>query len=104
MGSFNVACSISNLSIGPGDPIAFFPLVPNTYPRNSRVHELAPQSNLIYSNCLFNPLCLPIFGEYDDYGGVGSIEENANTKALEQFFQIPISEIESFRLRCLTSP
>jgi hypothetical protein len=107
MGSFNRACSISSLSIGCGDPVAFFFLRPNTGPRSlfrddrlnwnlchrERLHRVGVSSGLIYSNCYFNPLALPIMGEYNDYGGVESIVEDTNTRALEKFFELSIDEI-----------
>ena len=97
MGSFNVACSVSNLSLHPGDPVAFIPLVPATH-RYKRTkdepHLVGVQSNLIYANCYFDPLCLPIFGEYADYGNISDIEENTNTRAVENLFGgIPINDI-----------
>jgi hypothetical protein len=38
-------------------------------------------------------LSLPIFGKYNDYGGLEEIEEDDNTKALERYFGIPIEAI-----------
>ena len=103
MGSFNRACSVSNLSIGYDDPVAFFLLAPNTMPRSSwkddelnyreKVHRVGIGSGLLHSNCYFNPIALPIFGTYNDYGGIANIQEDSNTRALEKFFGIPIDRI-----------
>lgn len=95
MGCFNVACSISNLSIGAGTEVAFFPLWPNKY---TKEHLVEPTSNLIYPYCYYNPLTLPIFGQYDDYGSVENIVEDDNTKAIEKFFNISIKEF----IECVT--
>lgn len=101
MGSFNVACSISNLSIRSGMKTRFYPLVPNsmtTYrPHVSDPHVLHPTSYLIYSNCLFNPFCLPILGEYNDYGTLENIVEDANTRIIEKYFGITIEQF----VRCV---
>jgi hypothetical protein len=35
----------------------------------------------------------PIFGNYDDYGGMEKIEEDDNTKSLEKYFGLTIQEI-----------
>lgn len=90
MGSYNVACSISNISIGPGEEILFFPLEKNEY----RYGIGDGNHFLIGSNCFYNPVCLPIFGEYDDYGGIENIVKNDNIKVIEKFFDgIPINDI-----------
>jgi len=103
MGSFNVACSVSNLSLGCGAPVAFFPLVPHQYlhgMNNKDPHCVGTQSMLTYSNCYFNPLSLPIFGVYNDYGTLEDIEKDSNTAALERFFNLPIEAI----VEVITSP
>lgn len=86
MGSFNVACSISSLSISAGTEVVFFPLLPIRY-GNSRLENA---KYLIYPNCYYQPFSLPIKGRYNDYGSVESIEEDENTKAIETFFGIGI--------------
>ena len=95
MGSFNVACSISHLSIGPGEKCYFLPLVRNKY------GLIDAQSNFISNegpSYFFWPFCFPIEGEYDDYGGIENIVHNANTKVIEQFVGISIEQFVS----CLT--
>jgi hypothetical protein len=89
MGSFNVACSISNISIGAGDPVAYIPLENARY----RYHIGDGNDMLIYMHCFYAPVTLPIFGEYDDYGGVECIEINRNTKIIEEFFGITIDKV-----------
>ncbi len=90
MGSYNVACSISNISIGPGEEILFFPLEKNKY----RYHIGDQNPFLLGSNCFYNPVCLPIFGEYDDYGGIENIDMNDNVQIIQKFFDgIPIHDI-----------
>lgn len=44
MGSFNVACSMSNISIDSGDEIAFLPLIANNY-RGESFATIGPESN-----------------------------------------------------------
>jgi len=96
MGCFNVACTVSHLSINCGDPVVYIPLLPKNwsirnYP-DYKHHLVGNQSGLIYSNCYFNPLTFPIKGQYNDYGGIENVEECANTKAIEKFFGMPIED------------
>lgn len=89
MGSFNVACSVSNISIGAGDPVAYIPLEVARYP----YHIGDGNDMLIYTHCFYAPVTMPIFGTYDDYGGVENIEKNKNTEIVEEYFGIPIDEV-----------
>ena len=85
MGSFNVTCSVSGISIDDGDPVAYFPL--------KKAEYIEPKSRfLIYANCLYEPVCLPIFGEYDDYGRV-FIARDTNVEIVEKHFGKPIDSI-----------
>lgn len=96
MGCFNVACSVSNLSIGASTRVAFIPLWPNVFPRESQNHLLIPEAHLIYSHHFYYPVCLPIFGEYDDYGGIENIECNENVDLIEKYFGMPIDSFIEF--------
>jgi len=89
MGSYNVACSISNLSINAGDPVVFIPL------RQSRFGAKLGDGNfsLIYCHAIYSPATLPIFGKYDWYGGIEDIERNANVEFLEAKFKDSIQSI-----------
>ena len=91
MGSFNVACSVSNISIRAGDPVAFIPLEVAKYP-----YKIGDGNHmLIYSNCFYAPATLPIFGEYDDYGGVENIIRDKNLEIIEKFFGKTIELVRS---------
>jgi hypothetical protein len=97
MGCFNVACSVSNISIGCGDRVVYIPLLPANWSLRShpeyKDHHVGRNSMLIYSNCYYEPFCLPIKGEYNDYGTLEYIDGDANTKALEKFFGADIEDI-----------
>ncbi len=67
MGCWNATCNISNLPIFAGEKIVVIPLV--------RIMHDAAATNCCYPTDNFVPLAFPIFGEYNDYGGV----ENATT-------------------------
>lgn len=84
MGSFNVACSVSNISICAGDPIAFIPLEVAKFP-----YKIGDGNHmLIYNHCFYAPATLPIFGTYDDYGGLENIENDTNLGIIEKYFGV----------------
>lgn len=91
MGCFNVACSISRISINHGDPVVFVPLLRRSYLNN--VDNSRGLPFLIYSNAVYSVLGFPIKGIYDHYGSIESIEKNANTKALEKFFKCNVEDL-----------
>jgi len=76
MGSWSVYCGTSNISITSGHECVLLPLKKNN------------RGNYSYSPYL--PATLPIFGEYDDYGGLENIKEDENTKFIEEYFGIDI--------------
>lgn len=94
MGSFNVACGISNISIGAGDKALIMPLINQGVYDNTKGFNYnylpIPKANLIYTHCLFKPLALPIVGKYNDYGTLEDIEYNRNTEIIEKFSGVSI--------------
>jgi hypothetical protein len=86
MGCWSVSCGISNLSIVAGQKCVVLPIR----------RELS-------INPLYDPkwvaATLPIYGTYDDYGGIEDIEENENTKLIEKHFNVPIHDFVYFFTR-----
>lgn len=76
MGSWSVYCGISNITITSGDSCVLIPL------KKSKGEYYSP----------YLPETLPIFGKYDDYGGIEDIEKNAGTNLLEEFYGCSIEE------------
>jgi hypothetical protein len=74
MGCWSIYCGISQIAITSGDKCVLLPL------KKERNGDYLP----------YLPATLPIFGEYDDYGGLVNIEETEYTKFLEEYFGIPI--------------
>lgn len=64
MGCWNETCLVSNLPITVGDEVAMILLVPS----HSFINGCGYRNN-----DFFKPCCLPIFGEYNDYGSVENI-------------------------------
>ena len=75
MGSWSVYCGTSNISIVSGQECALLPL------KKAKGYD---------SYLPYLPATLPIFGEYDDYGGLENIKEDENTKLIEEYFGIDI--------------
>lgn len=82
MGSWSVYCGISRITITAGRKCVFLPLIESK-------HYSGDYDKYI-------PATLPIFGEYDDYGGIEGIEENENTKIIEDFYKCSIDDFCKF--------
>lgn len=100
MGSFNISCAVSHITIHYGDRAFLFPLLPNIGIYNiHRGHPddgslvIKPSSQYLYPDEHYIPFCFPIEGKYDDYGSLDDIVENENTKAIEDFLKIPIHDL-----------
>jgi hypothetical protein len=77
MGSWSVYCGISHIAITSGTPCVFLGLKKAKYSRINMPYEITT---------------LPIFGKYDDYGGIEDIESDENTKLIEEHFDCTIDE------------
>lgn len=96
MGCFNVACSVSNVSIGYGDDIAFIFLKAKKDYRNRKENQKLPNTHMFLdTTVMYEPAFLPIFGKYNDYGGIDHIEKDLNTDFLEKRFGISIEDMSS---------
>lgn len=96
MGSFNLKCSISNKTIEYGDKVAVIVLNENEFRGNLK------DSILIYYNDKYQFKTLPIFGTYNDYGGVEDIEESHGLRDILE--DIGISNKEEFSKGIKLSP
>lgn len=90
MGSFNVTCSISHISIGSGDPIVYIPLEESKFP-TAKIGD--NNLYLLYCHAFYSPACFPLKGEYDDYGGVEHIEKDEALQFAEDWYKLPIDTI-----------
>lgn len=82
MGSWSVYCSISRITINSGTKCVFLPLIKN----NSGSSE--------YDSHI--PATLPIFGEYNDYGGIENIVRDENVELIEKMYKCTIEEFCDF--------
>lgn len=84
MGSFNVACSISNLSIHEGDKagLMFIQRQPTYGPPAALTFRT-------YNTDDFIPYLPPVFGFYDDYGNLADLEPSPTVTVIEELFNRP---------------
>jgi len=75
MGSWSVYCGVSRIAITAGHDMVLLPI------KESKSHA---------SYLPWIPATLPIFGTYDDYGGIEEIIEDDNTKKIESYFGLSI--------------
>lgn len=94
MGDSAVYCAMSGMSIRYTD-VALIALAPKGFLLPSRNRPARPLGARDGSEtCLkFTPLMLPIFGQYDGYGGIEKIERNEHVEFLEKRFGEPIDNI-----------
>jgi len=93
MGSFDVACGISNIAIQEGDRTGFLFL--NDVRNEYSPWDETPQSEslVVYHNDHYRPFFAPIYGKYNDYGTIEDIERNTTVEVLENIFGISIEAI-----------
>lgn len=70
MGSFNLACAVSNIPIGYGDPCVGFILKASNAYRDIRPGATGYWSGDVWPDFHYNIASDPIFGNYDDYGRI----------------------------------
>ena len=98
MGHFSYTCHLSGLPITGGTKCVLLPLI-----SKNKVYEIDTESlkrfgvgSIISNdgpNVYFNELTFPIFGTYNEYGGLEKIQKDDNTIVLEKFFNLKIEEI-----------
>jgi hypothetical protein len=98
MGHFSYTCHLSGLPITGGTKCVLLPLLPR-----DKVYDASTESLKRFGvGCLvsndayhlyFRELCFPIFGTYDEYGGIEKIEKDDNTAVLEEYFGMKIKDI-----------
>lgn len=87
MGSFDVACGLSGLTIHEGDPIALTLL-------NKKIREPKAGFKLTQTKQTnyFTPAYPAIYGTYDDYGRISNIKESPITKAISAITTLSIED------------
>ena len=83
MGCWNGTCGVSRLPIKSGDDVVLFILEENAF------HD-GGAGGVCYTNALWSPLFVPLFGKYDDYGRIEDIE--AGSESVLEFFNSKIDK------------
>lgn len=99
MGCYNGTCGLTNLPIRNGDKIVLFIM---------RFHARRGEGGggIVYPTDLYSPVTLPLYGEYNDYGGIENITRNGEevfehfTKSVskELYHPLEINEDELKRM------
>lgn len=76
MGSYNVACTLTGLTIDCGEECAWVPLEFPRYGGNYDTCAALGNDTLIYTSAMFTPATLPIWGKYYDYGYIEIDDED----------------------------
>ena len=91
MGSYNVSCGISRISLSPGMKATLFLL------KAREESDILDRGAYLVSNegpmLNYEPVAFPIHGKYDDYGRIGDIEYDENVMQLEKFYGESIEKI-----------
>ncbi len=87
MGCFNSTCSLSHLDVTYGDKCYFLILKPN------RFHEKLEGSTICYPDERYKLFCLPIVGEYNDYGRIEEIQKDEHILFLEKKLDMSIESL-----------
>lgn len=89
MSNRSLRCAITHTLIRKSDPVVLFPLHPYSDKRGSQP-TLLRGAEVPSHKAYYTPFTLPLFGSYSGELGLDSIEKDANTFAIEEFFQLPI--------------
>lgn len=89
MGSWSIYCGVSKIAITAGQSCVLLPLKENKHFQGYHTHL---------------PATFPIFGEYDDYGGLENIENDENTKLIESHFGVKIKDFAHYFTRGVHCP
>ena len=84
MGCFNMVGFYSNLPIKANDEIVYF--ICASYCKLYDSHVIEP-------SCIIEPICLPIFGKYNEYGSIDDIVCDINVQSIELALNMPMHEI-----------
>lgn len=90
MGCFNVACGISGVTIVEGERMGAL-LIRKKKGYSSANHTDTNKSDQYFmTSDLYVPITPPVYGEYDDYGGLSNIENSPVVNYLKEDFGMPV--------------
>jgi len=87
MGCFSITCGMSRLPISDMDDVVFFPLYEGDYSALGELHTSPTIITNEGSMALYSLFSLPIFGQYNDQGGLYNIEMDDNANIVESYLK-----------------
>lgn len=102
MGSFDVACGISNLAIHMENRVGFLFIQDSLAVKNLRARRIIPEGGGVHFDNEFSaykPYLPPVFGTYNDYGHIIDVTPSPTTKFIEEMFNKPIEVV----IKCVGS-
>jgi len=103
MGSFNMVCAISRVSISPGDRVVLIPATKDWIYKEEGETEcmIFPPSHIYFPSVSspgsgLAPVTLPIRGTYNDYGRIVPDEDPEHDALIQKAFGVTLNEIAEF--------
>lgn len=93
MGSFNVGCVVSGLTVHESDRVGFMAITPKLDHRTGQPQSPESRSFYLYTHDLYEPFLPPVYGVYGDYGRIEDLEESAVTQVYEAIFLRPAVDV-----------
>lgn len=100
MGHFSYSCQLSGIPITSGAKCAILPILPSSNVKyliesDKKGKQIGKPTFLSNDghHVLYTELFFPIFGEYDEYGGLENIVKDDNTAILEEYYSLSIEGI-----------
>lgn len=98
MGHFSHCCKLSGVPITGGEPVVLIVMKPSTNMYENSEEKLRNfGTTYMCSNegtrLKYNPIWFPIYGNYDDYGGIENIVKDDNTTILEKYYDLTIEQL-----------
>lgn len=93
MGSFDMGCAISGLTIHESDSIGYMILRKSTTPSDPRIDMSLGTSWFTYATDVYKPFLPAVYGTYGDYGMIVDIEESKTNEVIQQVFGMPVVDL-----------
>lgn len=93
VGSFDMGCAISGLTIHESDSIGYMILQKSTTPSDPRIDMSLGTSWFTYSTDMYKPFLPAVYGTYGDYGMIVDIEKSKTGEVIEQLFDMPVEDL-----------
>lgn len=90
MGCFNIACGVSGATIDEGDRMGVLLMKKNTVDENNIFSDVSQADQYLMPSNVYTPVAPPLYGEYDDYGGLSEVESSPVVRYVEGNYGMPV--------------